>query len=65
LKAAGALWDQNLQRFTMHWEVIASAEGLLGILKVGGAPEILGFSRREGPIFLTRLVISSARTARA
>ena len=48
-KAAGAYGTKNLQRFTMPWEVIASAEGLLGISKVGGSFEILNSAREEAP----------------
>ena len=53
------------QRFTTPWVVIASARGFSGRLKVGGGPGNPGFLAEEGPIFLTRLVIGSARTARA
>jgi hypothetical protein len=40
----------------MPWEVIASAEGLLGILKVGSGPGNPRFLAEEGPIFLRQLV---------
>ena len=53
------------QGFTTPWEVIASARGFTGILKAGRPQGNPGFLAEEGPIFLTRLVIGSERTARA
>ena len=47
----GGVVPKVSQRFTTPAEVIASAEGLLGFLKGGMAPEILGFSRRKDPFF--------------
>ena len=44
-------WPQVSRRFSTPWVVVASARAFSGVLKPGGAPEILGFSRRKDPFF--------------
>jgi hypothetical protein len=61
----GGLVPKVSQRFITLAAVIASAEGLLGFFGSRGGPGNPRFLAEEGPIFLTRLVIGSARTARA
>jgi hypothetical protein len=47
--SGGGLAPKVSQRFTTPAEVIASAEVYSVFWKAGMAPEILGFSRGEGP----------------